>query len=136
MTATGNVERLRGILGELFAGRPLGPDLLADDADWVNPHDAVEPGTRHGAESFNSAIASVFATWDDVDFELERVIEHGDEVVALGALHGKVHAAGMEVDSPHGQLWTFRDGLATRMRWFNTHRETLEAAGLAVDGSR
>jgi hypothetical protein len=41
-----------------------------------------------------------------------------------------IHGPGMEVVTPHGQLWTFRNGRAARMRWFNTHRETLEAAGL------
>jgi hypothetical protein len=126
-----NVALLELALEQLFHGHRLEPELLADDAEWVNPHDAIEPGTRSGAEEFNAAIASVFATWDDVRFDTERVIDNGDDVVALGLLRGHVRAAGMEVDSPHGQIWTFRDGRVTRMRWFNTHRETLEAAGVA-----
>jgi ketosteroid isomerase-like protein len=125
-----NVDTLRRILELVFDGRPLGPELLAEDAEWVNPADAVETGTRRGAEGFNAAIENVFATWDDVRFDTERLIDNGDEVVALGVLRGHVHAAGMEVDSPHGEVWTFRDGRATRMRWFNTHREALEASAL------
>lgn len=126
-----NLDTLQRIFEQLFGrGRPLGPELLADDAEWVNPQDAVEPGTRRGADGFNEAIASVFATWDDVRFDTERVIDNGDEVIALGVLRGHVHAAGMEVDSPHGEVWTFRDGRVIRMRWFNTHRETLAAAGV------
>ena len=123
------MNTLRWVLQQLFGGGRIRRDLLADDAEWVNPADAVEPGTRRGADSFNDAIASVFATWDDVRFDTERVIESGDDVVALGVLHGHVRAAGMEVDSPHAQIWTFRDGRVLRMRWFNTHREALEAAG-------
>jgi ketosteroid isomerase-like protein len=129
-----NVERLNWALEQLFDSRRLHPDLLAEDAEWVNPHDAVEPGTRRGAEEFNGAIASVFATWDDVHFETERVIANGDDVIALGVLRGHLHASGMEVSAPHGQIWTFRDGRVTRMRWLNTHRETLEAAGLPSSG--
>jgi ketosteroid isomerase-like protein len=125
-----NVDRLNLIFGQLFGARRVDPELLAEDVEWVNPPDAVEPGTRQGADSFNKAIANVFAAWDDVRFDTERVIDNGDEVVALGQLHGRVHGPGMEVDSPHGQIWTFRDGRVTRMEWFNTHRETLEAAGL------
>ncbi len=125
-----NADRLRSVLAQLFEGRPLGAQQLADDAEWVNPHDAVEPGTRRGAAGFNDAIRSVFATWDDVRFDIERTIENGDAVIALGALCGRVHAAGMEIDSPHGQIWTFREGLVVRMQWFNSHAETLEAAGL------
>jgi ketosteroid isomerase-like protein len=125
-----NEAQLESALDQLFNGRRLHPELLAADAEWVNPHDAVEPGTRSGAEDFNGAIASVFATWDDVHFDTERVIDSGDDMVALGILRGHLQASGMNVESPHGQIWTFRDGQVTRMRWFNTHRETLDAAGL------
>jgi ketosteroid isomerase-like protein len=125
-----NVDRLNLIFGQLFGARRVDPELLAEDVEWVNPPEAVEPGTRQGADSFNKAIANVFAAWDDVRFDTERVIDNGDEVVALGQLHGRVHGPGMEVDSPHGEIWTFRDGRVTRMEWFNTHRETMEAAGL------
>jgi ketosteroid isomerase-like protein len=126
-----NLEKLSWVLEQLFNSRRIHPDLLAPEAEWVNPPDAVEPGTRRGAESFNGAIASVFAAWDDVQLDTERVIDSGDDVVALGVLRGHIHASGMEVESPHGQVWTFREGRVIRMRWFNTHREALDSAGLA-----
>jgi ketosteroid isomerase-like protein len=125
-----NLNNLRWILQQVFGGRRIRPELLAEDAEWVNPHDAIEPGTRRGADSFNAAISTVFTTWDDVRFDTERIIDSGDDVVAIGRLWGRVDGAGMEIDSPHGQIWTFRDGRVTRMRWFNSHRETFEAAGL------
>jgi ketosteroid isomerase-like protein len=125
-----NVNSLRWVLQQVFGARRIRPELLTEDAEWVNPHDAVEPGTRRGAESFNAAISAVFDTWDDVRFDTEHVIDNGDDVVALGQLCGRVEGAGMEVASPHGQIWTFRDGLVVRMRWFNSHQETLEAGGL------
>ena len=125
-----NVDRLQWIFEQLFGGRRIDPELLAEDAEWVNPAEAVEPGTRRGAEAFNRAVANVFAAWDDVHFETERVIDNGDDVVALGRLRGHIHGPGMEVESPHGEIWTFRDGRVTRMEWFNTHRETREAAAL------
>ena len=123
------MDKLSWVLEQLFDSRRIHPDLLAADAEWVNPDDAVEPGTLRGAESFNGAIASVFATWDDVHFDTERVINNGDRVIALGSLHGRLNESGMEVSAAHGQIWTFRDGRVTRMQWFNSHRDTLEAAG-------
>jgi ketosteroid isomerase-like protein len=125
-----NVETVRWIFEQLFGGRRVDPELLAPDVEWVNPAEAVEPGTRRGPEEFNRAVANVFAAWDDVRFETERVIGNGDDVVALGRLRGHIHGPGMEVESAHGQVWSFRDGLVVRMRWFNTHRETLEFAGV------
>jgi ketosteroid isomerase-like protein len=124
-------EALDLVLTQIFTGRRLDPELLTEDAEWVNPHNAVEPGTRRGADEFNKAIASVFATWDDVHFDTDQVIDNGDQVVALGSLHGHLNASGMVVSAEHGQIWTFRDGRVLRMQWFNTHRETLEAAGSA-----
>jgi ketosteroid isomerase-like protein len=124
-----NVDTLATILDQLFNGRRIDPGLLAPDAEWVNPPEAVEPGTRQGADSFNRAVANVFAAWDDVAFETERVIDNGEDVVALGRLRGHIHGPGMAVESPHGQIWTFRDGLVTRMEWFNSHREALQARG-------
>ena len=124
------METVRWIFEQLFGGRRVDPELLAPDVEWVNPAEAVEPGTRRGPEEFNRAVANVFAAWDDVRFETERVIGNGDDVVALGRLRGHIHGPGMEVESAHGQVWRFRDGLVVRMRWFNTHRETLEFAGV------
>jgi ketosteroid isomerase-like protein len=125
-----NVNSLRWILQQLFGGRRIRPGLLAEDAEWVNPPDAIEPGTRRGADRFNEAIKTVFETWDDVRFDTERVIDGGEDVIVLGQIRGRVEAAGIEVSSPHGQIWSFRGGRVARMRWFNTHRETLQAAGL------
>ena len=128
--SAGNTERLERIHEELFAGRALGPDLLAEDAEWVNPADAVEGGTRRGFDAFNDAIANVFAAWDDVHFDTDRVIENGDVVVALGALRGHIRGPGMAIEAKHGQVWTFREGRVTRMQWFNTHAEAVQIAGV------
>jgi ketosteroid isomerase-like protein len=125
-----NVERVMLLLDQLFGARRVDPEHLAEDVEWVNPPEAVEPGTRRGADSFNRAIANVFAAWDDVRFDIDRVVDNGDDVVVIGKLHGHIHGPGMEVDSPHGQIWTVRDGRVARMRWVNSLREALEAAGV------
>jgi ketosteroid isomerase-like protein len=122
-----NVERVMVLLDQLFEAHRVDPELLAEDVEWVNPPEAVEPGTRHGVESFNQAIANVFAAWDDVRFDIERVVDQGDDVVVLGQMHGHIHGPGIQVDSPHGEIWSFRDGRVSRMRWVNSHREALEA---------
>jgi ketosteroid isomerase-like protein len=73
----------------------------------------------------------IFDAWEHARFDIERLIDRGEDVVALGQVRGLGRATGMEVDRPHGQIWTFRDGRVTRMRWFHSHRETLEAVELA-----
>jgi ketosteroid isomerase-like protein len=126
-----NVARFHRIYETWYARRKLGPDLLAEGVEWVNPHDAVETGIRVGLDSFNEAIASVFDAWEEARFETDRIIDGGDEVVALGQVRARGRGAGIQVARPHGEIWTFRDGRAIRMRWFHSHSETLEAAGLS-----
>jgi ketosteroid isomerase-like protein len=125
----GNAERMREIRRRLVEEREPGRELLTDDAEWVNPDDAVEPGRRRGADSFLEAIASVFEGWEESIFDIERVIEHGDDVIALGQLRTRGRTTGIESTSPHGEIWTFDAGRVARMSWFNTHAETLAAAG-------
>ena len=126
----GNAELFDRIYEQLYAEHRVGPELLAHDAEWVNPPDAVETGTRRGAAAFNEAIAGIYTGWEDMRFEVERLIERDDDVVALGHLRNRGRTARLEVSQPHGQIWTFRDGKAVRMRWFGSVEETLAAAGI------
>jgi len=125
-----NVDRFHRIRQEWQEHRKLSPDLLAEHVEWINPDDALERGSRKGIDSFNEAITSVFDAWDDVRFETDRIFESGDDVIALGHVRGRGHSARIEVSRPHGQIWTFREGRVVRMRWFHSHPETLETAGL------
>jgi ketosteroid isomerase-like protein len=126
----GNVERFHELRRRLSEQRELSRELLAEEVEWVNPHDAVEPGSRRGADSFLAAVASVFEGWEESVFEIERVIERGQDVIALGRLRTRGRATGIEATRPHGEIWTFDAGKVARMCWFNTHAETLAAAGL------
>jgi ketosteroid isomerase-like protein len=128
-----NTDRFHEIMSQWRERRQVAPELLADDVEWVNPPDAVEPGSRHGAAHFNDAIASIFEGWDESRFEPERVIESGDDVVALGELRVRGRSVDFEMRQEHGQIWTFRDGRVVRMRWFNSHEETLRHANPGPD---
>jgi ketosteroid isomerase-like protein len=119
----GNAERFHRLRPQI---RTIGLEELTDDAEWVNPDDAVESGSRRGAEAFLQAVASVFEGWEESVFDLERVTESGHDVVALGTLRTRSRT-GLEVTEPHGEIWTFRDGKVARMQWFRTHAETLAA---------
>jgi ketosteroid isomerase-like protein len=129
--AEDNVDRFHQLMHQWQELRSLPPELLTADVEWVNPPDAVEPGTRRGAGGFNEAIASIYEGWKESAFEPEHVVANGDDVVAVGELRVRGRAVGLEVRREHGQIWTFRDGRVARMRWFNNRRETFEAAGLA-----
>jgi ketosteroid isomerase-like protein len=66
-----NVEIVRAIYAawnrEQFPG-PL--ELLDPDIEYVNPPDAVEPGTRRGLEEFERATAKTMEGWETWDMGL------------------------------------------------------------------
>ena len=102
--------------------------FISEDVEYVNPDYAVEPGTRTGRRSF----AVVRETYEDFRIDVERFLDAGgDDVVVLARYSGSGSGSGIAVTGEHGYVWTVRDGQAVRFRWFNSHREALEAAGLA-----
>jgi ketosteroid isomerase-like protein len=119
-----NVELVRRIYEAWDQGESA-REFIAADVEYVNPSYAVEPGTRHGRKSF----ALVRETYEDFESKIERIIDAGDEVVALAHYTASGTVSGVPVAGEHGYVWTVRDGLAVRFQWFQSHREALEAAG-------
>ena len=99
-----NVERFHHALRQWYERQQIGSDLLAEDVEWVNPHNALERGTRRGIGGFNQGIARVADAWVDVRFETERVIDCGEDVVALGVVRGQSRGTGIDLERPRRDL--------------------------------
>lgn len=105
-------------------------ELLDPDIEWVNPPDAVEPGTRRGLEDFTAALAMVSDTFDGPRLEIEEFLDMGEQVVVIGLLRGRGQSSGITVERRQGYVWTIQDGRAVRFAWFNDAGEALESAGV------
>lgn len=121
-----NVEVVRRIHeADNRAGQSV-RELLAEDFEYVNPPYAVEPGTRVGRRWFGA----VRETYPDFEFHVDEYLDAGGgEVVVLGRYTAAGTASGIVLEGEHGYVWTVRDGVAVRFRWFQSHAEALEAAG-------
>ena len=129
-----NVEIVRSIYRAWEEGSPLDSGLIAQDIEWVNAKEAIEPGTRKGSQAFDDAAGKVTSTFADARIEFERFIDAGEEeVLVIGTLRGVGQGSGIDVERRQGYLWTIRDGKAVRFQWFNDPSEALEAAGLGGD---
>lgn len=95
------------------------------DIEYVNPPDAVEPGTRRGPESF----ARIRDAYADVRIEPQRFIDAGDDVIVLATVRAVGRGSGVPIEWQHGYIWTIRAGRAIRFRWFNSPDAALQAAG-------
>ena len=121
-----NVELVREI-HERWNRNEAVSGLVADDVEYVNPEYAVEPGTRRGVETFDRVRDIV----KDFKVDVERIIDTGGEdVVVLVRYTALGPGSGMALAGEQGYIWTVRDGLAVRFRWFASQREALNAVGI------
>jgi len=127
-----NVEVVRRIYSSWAPGSsPADTKLLHPDIEWVNPSDALEPGTRTGIEAFTSIIDELDDTISDFRMEVERYEDAGDRVVVIATMRGYGSTSGVRIERRHGSVWTIRDGKAVRFQWFNKPEDAREAAGLS-----
>jgi ketosteroid isomerase-like protein len=74
--------------------------------------------------------AQFYTTWEELIADAYRFEDLGDRVLSLIHLRARGRD-GIEVVLEMGHLWTFRDGLITRIDAFADPRKALEAAGLS-----
>ena len=103
---------------------------LDADFEWVTP-DIPDVPVRRGPE----AVLDFFRDWMDrfeglhVDWELHDTPD--GRVLALIRMHGTGRSSGVPAEMRFAQLWTFRDGRATRMVSYGDVDEARRAAGLS-----
>jgi ketosteroid isomerase-like protein len=122
-----SIELIRRIYAAWEEGE-IGREFLAEDVEWVNPPDALEPGLREGIEGFTLAMSRVFDVWKEMYVQPDRLFDHGSEVIMIGHIRGRGRQ--IELSQPHAQVWTVRDGKVVRFRWFSSGEEALKAVGL------
>jgi ketosteroid isomerase-like protein len=100
--------------------------LIAKDVAYVNPPNAVEPGTRRGSDAF-SRVRDVY---EDFRPQVERMIDLGERVLVIVSGSARTHGSSVNVPIRQGYLWTVRDGRAVRFEWFTNPEEALAAVGM------
>ena len=95
-------------------------DALAESGDTVYGHEGLRDFDRQLREAF-----------EDIETTCEELIDAGDRVVSVSWYRGRGRGSGVEVDGPQQfGVWTVRDGKVTRVVWYPTRNEALEAVGL------
>jgi len=91
--------------------------LFAPDVELYQSEEIPWGGSYKGHEEaavfFGKLIQTITST-----VTLERCIDAGDHVVALGRTRGTVNDGGQSFDVPIAHVWTLRDGLVVRVRFY------------------
>jgi ketosteroid isomerase-like protein len=89
-------------------------------------------GIYHGHEGVRTYWRNWLSAWSDLRFEIQDVVDAGDEVVLL--IHNQRQwgrHSGLETEfPPYAMVFTFRDGKVIRLRHYLDQQVALEAAGL------
>jgi ketosteroid isomerase-like protein len=71
-----------------------------------------------------------FEAFEHVTFDLEDMVEAGEEVVASIRISGQGRESGLVIDQRLFAVWTAHGGRVVRVRGYRDQAEALEAAGL------
>ena len=98
------------------------------DVEWSAPEDGT---TYRGREGVRQRLEEWLNSFDDYRYEIDRIIDCGDDEVLVKASEvGRGAASGAEVRQTNYELLTIRDGLIVRIREYYDEGKALEAAGL------
>ena len=106
-------------------------ELMDPEIEWVNPHYAVEPGTRHGYAGFEAAAQALTSVYPDYQVSAVEFSVVGDRVAVTAKVATRSTGLSVPIDAERGYVFDVRDGKVTRFAWFNDPREALKAVGLA-----
>jgi ketosteroid isomerase-like protein len=130
-----NVEIVRRIYKEGLIDRD--PKRLLDhfatpDIEYVDPPEAVDPGTRRGRTEVMLALRRARQSSTTYRHELHELFDVGDTVVAAVSLYATVRGGSKSeiIQEEQAHTWTLRDGKVVRFERGRNLKSALEAAGL------
>jgi uncharacterized protein len=89
-------------------------DLLDPEIEWHEPATSPEGGAHSGRDSFERFLRGWLESFEGFRVEPERVVERGDELVALVRQTGTGRSSGLRVETRLAHVWTVADGKAVR----------------------
>jgi ketosteroid isomerase-like protein len=104
--------------------------IFHPDAEYVNPPEAVEGGTRRGEAELQQLWAGVHELFDIDSVEVHELREAPAGVFAFVLFRGRGRGSGVPVDVQQYHVIALRDGRIASLAWFLEREDALAAAGL------
>jgi ketosteroid isomerase-like protein len=97
--------------------------------DWRAAEGALDDvGEIRGQEAMRAYVQDWLEDFDDLTFELEEVIDAGQDVVTVQWIRGRAKGSGVATELRFAVVYTISDGRIVRGREYWTKDEALEAA--------
>jgi ketosteroid isomerase-like protein len=86
---------------------------------------------RRGHEGLRQMAREWREAWEYFEFDIEDLIDAGEHVIAAITFRMRGRTSGVRLErSGYFSVWTIHLGKVTRVVWFPTREEALEAVGL------
>ena len=131
-----NVEIVRGIYDAVTRRDDVTPyEVYAEAIVWdlSNTQRALllTKPVYQGHEGVRQFWREGLSVFGEIDFEVEELLDAGDQVLAVIREREVGRASGAPVETTHLAVWTLASGKVTRMQVFEDRRQALAAAGLS-----
>jgi ketosteroid isomerase-like protein len=105
--------------------------LLHPDVEWIIAREHPSARTITGFDGVEQYRREWEDAIPDMHFELNRVLDAGEQVVAIGTVAGTGPGSKVAVRVPLAFVFTLRSGLIVRCEEYLRAAEALEAVGLS-----
>jgi ketosteroid isomerase-like protein len=137
-----NVEFVKGLMAAgsemdkqaLLAALPEFIEQICDpEIEWIEDPSRADRRVYRGHDGVRESWEQWLDQWEEYGFEIERIVDCDDAVLAVAREHGRGTTSGATVSARNFMVITFRDGKILRYQEFYDEADAREAAGL---GSR
>lgn len=91
-------------------------ELIGDDFEYVNPPNAMEPGTRRGADGVTDVMSKQWeGLGDDARLEIDRTHHHDNFVISEARLSRGMPESTARLEVKAVMRWTFEGARLVRM---------------------
>jgi ketosteroid isomerase-like protein len=126
------VERLVRDAYAAFAASDLDRllEMFHPDAEYVNPPEAVDGGTRRGQAELKQMWTSIHDLFVLDGAEVLELRDARGGAFAAVRFRGRGRGSGVPIDIEQYHVTTVRDGRIASIAWFTNRDDALAAAGL------
>ncbi len=125
-----DAERTRAAFESLRQTGEFDPDWFDPDVKWHLRADLPDSDTLVGRDRLMRFLSEWTAAFQDPHFDLEELIDAGDDQIAVLRLRGRVRGSEQEVDMLETHVYRRLNGKTVEAWEYGTRAEALRAVGL------
>lgn len=91
---------------------------FSDETELCEPGSLPYGGVYKGVEGATKVLMSIAAVWDEIEFEVIRIIASGNHVVTQGQFSAVAKQTGEKIKTPLIEIWEIIDGVTKSIEVF------------------